>query len=79
MAGSNARKELLALTETDLMKQFHNGKIVSKDMITCAVIMCVYINVDPHKSTKIVEAESLKEGIISAVKLTKVHQLMVKR
>ena len=33
--------------------------------------VCVCVCVDPPKSTKI-EAESLKEGIISAVKLTKV-------
>ena len=33
--------------------------------------MITFVYVDPPKSTKI-EAESLKEGIISAVKLTKV-------
>ena len=47
------------------------GKIVRK----ATIIRCGdynYIFADPSKSIKIVEAESLKEGIISAVKLTKV-------
>lgn len=52
------------------MRPFLSGKTVSKDIIV--VIMCVYAyTTDPPKSTKI-EAESLKEGIISAVKFTKV-------
>ena len=32
----------------------------------------MYVDTDPHKSAKI-EAESLKEGILSAVKFTKVN------
>ena len=57
-----------------MTRQCPYGKTVRKDITRCSDYVCVYI--DPPKSTKI-EAESLKEGIISAVKFTKVFVVMV--
>lgn len=52
-----------------MTRQSPFGKTVSKGILRYSDYVCVCV--DPPKSTKI-EAESLKEGIISAVKLTKV-------
>ena len=55
----------------DSTRQSLFGKTVSKDAMRC-VSLCVCVDIDPHKGNKI-EAESLKEGILSAVKFTKVN------